>query len=229
MVEAAIFDIDGTLVDSVELHAQSWHAAFEHFGKRVRLEDVRCQIGKGADQLMPVFLSHKELSDFGAALDNYRSQLFKRDYLPRVRGFSKVRELFQRLRQDHKRIVLASSAKGDELDAYKTIAGINDLVQGETSSEDAERSKPYPDIFAAALDRLGDVSDGAVIVVGDTPYDAEAAHRVNLDTIGLRSGGWSREALRAAGCVAVYRDPADLLAEYEKSPFGSLWLRTSIV
>ncbi len=229
MVDAVIFDIDGTLVDSVDLHAESWQAAFEHFGKQVQLEDVRRQIGKGADQLMPVFLSQKELNDFGAALDNYRNQLFKRDYLPRVRGFPKVRELFQQLRQDHKRIVLASSAKGDEIEAYKRISGIDDLIQSETSSDDTDRSKPHPDIFAAALGRLGGALDGAVVVVGDTPYDAEAARKLNLDTIGLLCGGWSREALRAAGCLAVYSDPADLLAQYERSPFGPLWLRTSIV
>jgi len=228
VIETAIFDIDGPLVDSVDLHAQSWQAAFERFGKRVALADVRRQIGKGADQLMPVFLSPKELSDFGAELDNYRSQLFKREYLPRVKGFPKVRELFERLRQDNKRLVLASSAKGDELEAYKRIADIEDLVEGETSSEDAERSKPYPDIFAAALGRLGEVAPRTVMVVGDTPYDAEAAQKVNLDTTGLLCGGWSREALRAAGCVAVYRDPADLLARYKDSPLGPLWLRTSI-
>ncbi len=230
LIDAVIFDIDGTLVDSVDLHAQSWQAAFEHFGKLVRFEDVRFQIGKGADQLMPVFLSQKELSDVGTALDNYRSELFKRDYLPRVRAFPQVRELFQRLRQDHRRIILASSAKGDELETYKRIAGIDDLVEDETSSEDADRSKPCPDIFTVALGRLGGISEKAVVVVvGDTPYDAEAAHKLNLNTIGLRCGGWSEEALRAAGCVSVYRDPADLLAGYGNSPFGFLWRQTSTV
>jgi HAD superfamily hydrolase (TIGR01549 family) len=185
MTEAVIFDIDGTLLDSVDLHAQSWQAAFERFGKPVSFAEVRRQIGKGADQLMPVFLSKQELADFGAQLDKYRSELFKRDFLPRVRAFPKVRELFQCIRGDNKRIVLASSAKGDDLKTYKKLAGIDDLVESETSSEDAERSKPYPDIFTAALAELGDVTPDHAIVVGDTPYDAEAARKTDLSTIGL--------------------------------------------
>jgi HAD superfamily hydrolase (TIGR01549 family) len=220
MTRAVIFDIDGTLVDSVELHAQSWQSAFERFGKRVAFADVRCQIGKGADQLMPVFFSPQELSDFGAELDHYRSQLFKREFLPRVKAFPKVRELFQRIRRDDKRIVLASSAKGDELKTYKELAGIGDLIETETSSEDAERSKPYPDIFTAALAQLGDVEPNQAIVVGDTPYDAEAARKIGLASIGLLCGGWTPEALRKAGCIAVYRDPADLLAQYDGSPLN---------
>jgi HAD superfamily hydrolase (TIGR01549 family) len=217
MTRAVIFDIDGTLVDSVDLHAQSWRAAFEHFGKRVSFADVRCQIGKGADQLMPVFLSPQELSSFGEELDRYRSQLYKREFLPRVKAFAKVRELFQRIRRDGKRIVLASSAKGDELKTYKEITRIGDLIESETSSEDAERSKPYPDIFAAALDELGNIEPEQAIVVGDTPYDAEAAHRAGLSTISLLCGGWTQEALQKSGCIAIYRDPADLLARYEDS------------
>jgi HAD superfamily hydrolase (TIGR01549 family) len=220
MTQAVIFDIDGTLVDSVDLHAQSWQAALEHFGKRVSFADVRCQIGKGADQLMPVFLTQWELHDFGAELDQYRSQLFKREFLPRVKGFPKVRELFQRIRDDNKRIVLASSAKGDELKAYKEQAGIADLVESETSSEDAERSKPHPDIFAAAVAQLGDVVAERAMVIGDTPYDAEAAGKMGLAVIGVLCGGWTPEALRKAGCIAVYRDPADLLACYDSSPLG---------
>lgn len=218
MIKAALFDIDGTLVDSVNLHTESWQAAFEHFGKRVAFDDVRRQIGKGADQLMPVFLSEREVTDFGAELDSYRSQLFKREFLPRVRAFPKVRELFARIRQDNKRIALASSAKGEELDSYKKIARIDDLVESETSSEDAARSKPYPDIFTAALAELGDVNPDQAIVVGDTPYDAEAARKAGLGTIGLLCGGWTPEALREAGCIAIYRDPADLLANYDQAP-----------
>lgn len=221
MIDAVIFDIDGTLVDSVDLHAESWQAAFEHFGKRVSLADVRRQIGKGADQLMPVFLSDQEMRGFGAQLEKYRSDLFKRDFLPRVKGFPQVTELFQRILKDGKRIVLASSAKGDELAAYKKIAGIEDLIQSETSSDDADRSKPHPDIFTAALARLDDVSPDRVIVVGDTPYDAEAAGRAGLSTIGVLCGGWMAEALRSAGCMAIYKDPADLLANYTHSPLGS--------
>jgi HAD superfamily hydrolase (TIGR01549 family) len=221
MIAAAIFDIDGTLVDSVDLHAAAWQMALERFGKNVSLEKVRRQIGKGGDQLMPVFLSPIELKRFGAELEQYRSELFKRKFLPRVKAFPAVRQLFERIRQDGKRVALASSAKGDELKTYKKIAGIDDLIETETSSDDAERSKPYPDIFHAALAELGDVAPDAVLVVGDTPYDAEAAGKANLRTLGLLCGGWSDNDLRKAGCVAIYRDPAELLELYDESPLAA--------
>jgi phosphoglycolate phosphatase-like HAD superfamily hydrolase len=201
VIEAVIFDIDGTLVDSVDLHAEAWRVAFKKFGKDVGFDAVRSQIGKGADQLLPVFLSSAELAQFGKALDEYRGDLYKRDYLPKVKAFPKVRELFQRIRQDGKRIALASSAKGDELKTYKAIAQIEDLIHAETSSDSAAKSKPHPDIF-------------------DTPYDAQAAHKAQLQTIGMLSGGWHENDLREAGCSAIYRDPADLLANYENSPIA---------
>jgi HAD superfamily hydrolase (TIGR01549 family) len=225
MITAVIFDIDGTLVDSVDLHAEAWQVALERFGKKVSFAEVRRQIGKGGDQLMPVFLSQREVKKFGEELEQYRSKLFKTEYLPRVTAFPGVRQLFERVRQDQKRIALASSAKGDELKTYKTIAGIDDLIEAETSSDDAERSKPYPDIFEAALAELGDVAPDKILVIGDTPYDAQAAGKANLRTVGLLCGGWNEEELRQAGCIAIYRDPADLLSRYDESPIGrnSMW------
>ena len=220
MITSVIFDIDGTLVDSVDLHAEAWREALERFGKKVSFAEVRRQIGKGGDQLMPVFLSREELQNFGDELEQYRGDLFKKEFLPRVKAFPDVRQLFQRISEDDKRIALASSAKGDELKTYKAIAGIEDLVETETSSDDADRSKPYPDIFQAALAQLGDVRPDNVVVVGDTIYDAEAAGKAHLRTIGVMCGGWSEEDLRRAGCIAVYRDPADLLNGYDASPIS---------
>ena len=215
-----IFDVDGTLVDSVDLHAEAWRVAFEKFGKTFPFHEIRRQIGKGSDQLLPVFLSKQELDQFGEDLDQYRSELFKKEYLPRVQGFARVRELVQRLKNDGKQIVLASSAKADELDAYKRIARIDDLIESETSSDDADKSKPYPDIFQAALARLKDVAPENAIVIGDTPYDAEAASKANLATIGLLCGGWTKEELRRAGCSAIYLNAEDLLLHYD-TQFGS--------
>jgi HAD superfamily hydrolase (TIGR01549 family) len=215
MVRAVIFDVDGTIVDSVDLHAEAWRVAFEKFGKTISFHEIRRQIGKGSDQLLPVFFSKEELSRFGEQLDEYRGQLFKKEYLPRVRAFPKVRELFQRIKSDGKQIVLASSAKADELEAYKKIARFDDLVEGETSSDDADRSKPYPDIFQAALARLRGIAPEDAIVIGDTPYDAQAACRARLATIGLLCGGWSEEELRSAGCLVTYRDAEDLLLSYD--------------
>jgi HAD superfamily hydrolase (TIGR01509 family) len=219
-LEAVIFDIDGTLVDSVDLHAKAWQIAFDKFGKKVSFGAIRRQIGKGADQLLPVFFSKVELDQFGDELNSYRSKLFKQEYLLTVKAFPKVRELFERIKQDGRQIALASSAKDDELEAYKKIARIADLIETETSSGDVKKSKPYPDVFATALKELGNIAPDQVIAVGDTPYDAEAAGKINLRVIGLLCGGWNEEELRRAGCVTVYQDPADLLARYDSSPLA---------
>lgn len=220
MIEAVIFDIDGTLVDSVDLHAKAWQMAFDKFGKKISYGAIRRQIGKGADQLLPVFLSKDELNQFGDELNGYRSKLFKQEYLPTVKSFARVRDLFERIKQDGRQIALASSAKDDELEVYKKIARIADLTETETSSGDVKKSKPYPDVFATALEELGNIAPDQVIAVGDTPYDAEAAAKINLRVIGLLCGGWSEEELRRAGSVAIYQDPADLLARYDSSPLA---------
>ncbi|HEU4595517.1 MAG TPA: HAD family hydrolase [Pyrinomonadaceae bacterium] len=221
MIKAVVFDVDGTLVDSVDLHARAWQEAFERFGKKIPFERVRSQIGKGGDQLMPVFFSKEELEEFGEEMEKFRGDLYKREYLPRVVAFSSVRELFERVRREGQRIALASSAKEEELGTYKKLARVEDLVEEQTSADDAEKSKPHPDIFEAVLSQLGDVSPEEVIVVGDTPYDAEAAGKAGLVTVGFLCGGFPEEDLRAAGCVRIYRDASDLLAHYEDSPLAA--------
>jgi HAD superfamily hydrolase (TIGR01509 family) len=219
-LKAVVFDVDGTLIDSVDIHAQAWVDAFAEFGHEVRFGDVRRQIGKGGDQLMPVFLSKAEIDQFGEKLAERRGVLLKERYLHRIRPFPAVRELFQRLLADGKAVALASSAKEDELEQYKKIANIVDLIDVETSSDDAEKSKPHPDIFQAVLGKLDIEQPEQAIVIGDTPYDAEAAAKAGLGTIGLLCGGWSEDDLKRAGCVAVFRDPADLLARYSGSPLA---------
>ncbi|HJS85902.1 MAG TPA: HAD family hydrolase [Acetobacteraceae bacterium] len=220
MPKAVIFDVDGTLVDTVDFHAQAWQEAFRDFGHDIAYEDIRGQIGKGGDQLMPVFLDKQQLEQKGAALEDHRGNLLREKYLPRVAGFPRVRELFERLRRDGKRIALASSAKEEELEVYKKAARIDDLIQTETSSDDAESSKPRPDIFEAAMQRLGAMAREDVVVVGDTPYDAEAAGKAGLRTIGVLCGGFPERHLKEAGCIAIYKDPADLLAQYDRSPLA---------
>ncbi|HEY3025505.1 MAG TPA: HAD family hydrolase [Pyrinomonadaceae bacterium] len=216
MIKAVIFDIDGTLVDSVDLHAQAWKEAFKHFGKDIPYQQIRHQIGKGGDQLMPVFFTPDERDEFGKRMEKFRGELFQREFLPRVRPFPGVRELFQRIKEDDKKIALASSAKDEEIEIYKKLLRIEDLVEAGASADDAEKSKPHPDIFRAALDRL-DVRPAEAIAVGDTPYDADAAGRLRIKTIGMRCGGFPEAELIAAGCIAIYDDPADLLARYEES------------
>ncbi|MGI4942212.1 MAG: HAD family hydrolase [Janthinobacterium lividum] len=221
MPKAVIFDVDGTLIDSVDLHAKAWQDAFHDYGHEIGFDDIRSQIGKGGDQLMPVFLSEEELDAKGEELEKHRGQILKERYLPQITPFPRVRELLQRLQADGVQIALASSAKEDELQVYKEAANIDDLLDAETSSDDAESSKPDPDIFLAAMKRLGNVATDQVLVVGDTPYDAEAAGKAGLHTIGLLCGGWSEADLKKAGCIATYKDPADLLAQYDTSPLAT--------
>jgi HAD superfamily hydrolase (TIGR01549 family) len=212
-LRAFIFDIDGTLVDSNELHVDSWDRAFRHFGKQFSREQLRAQIGKGSDQYLPEFLSPDEIKRFGKQLDEYRSDIFRKEYLPHVKPFPKVRELFQRIREDDKKIVLASSGKKEDTKYYIDLLKIDNLIEGYTSADDADRSKPAPDIFTAALDKLS-VKPNEAIAVGDTRFDIEAAAKIGLRTIALSCGGTSPEILREAGAAALYRDPADLLEHY---------------
>jgi HAD superfamily hydrolase (TIGR01549 family) len=220
MIKAVLFDVDGTLIDSVDLHARAWQEALADFGYEVAFETVRSQIGKGGDQLMPVFVPKDDLERRGEELDTYRGDLFKRKYLPQVRPFPKVRDLFERLRADGKAIVLASSGKAEEVKRYMDIARVADVIDASTSSDEVERSKPYGDIFAAALGKAAPARAEEAVVIGDTPYDAQAAGKVGLRTIGVLCGGFSEPDLRAAGCSAIFRDPADLLARYEHSPLA---------
>jgi HAD superfamily hydrolase (TIGR01509 family) len=213
---AFVFDIDGTLVDSNELHVGSWDRAFRKFGKQFPREKLRAQIGKGSDQYLPEFLTKKEIADFGKELDEYRSELFRKEYLPRVRPFPKVRELFQRIRDDHKRIVLASSGKKADTKYYVDLLKIENLIEGYTSGDDADNSKPAPDIFATSLKKLGDISPADAVTVGDTRFDIEAARKAGLRTIAFLCGGTSGSVLRQAGAIAIYRDPADFLARYDE-------------
>jgi beta-phosphoglucomutase-like phosphatase (HAD superfamily) len=119
MIKPVIFDVDGTLVDTVDMHAEAWQRALKEYGKEVEFSAVRAQIGKGGDQLMPVFLSREELDQFGEELEQRRGEIFKQDYLPKTKAFPRVRELVERIQRDGKRVVLASSAKREELEHFK--------------------------------------------------------------------------------------------------------------
>ena len=212
MIRTVIFDIDGTLIDSVDFHAEAWQRAFRQWGKEVPFQAVRDQIGKGGDQLLPVFWSSDELAAVEEPMTEWRSELFRKEYLPRIRAFPLVRALFERLVADGRRVALASSASGSELEEFKAICGIEGLVHAEASKDDAESSKPEPDIFEAALAKLDHPAFEETIVIGDTPYDIEAAGKAGLRTVAVRCGGFPDEKLR--GAVAIYDDPADLMARY---------------
>ncbi|MEY2564776.1 MAG: hypothetical protein QOH88_2969 [Verrucomicrobiota bacterium] len=220
MISAAIFDLDGTLVDSNDLHVEAWEETFRHFGKEFPMERLRAQIGKGGDQYLPEFLSEKEMREIGHEVDHFRGEIFKEKYLSRVRPFPRVRELFEQLRRDGRKIALASSGKGDEVAHYQKLAGIEKLVDCQTTADDVAHSKPKADVFITALRKLGTIAPEDAVAVGDTPYDIAAAKKINLPTIALLCGGFPEDTLRDAGAVAIFRDPADLLERYYQSPLA---------
>jgi len=191
-------------------------SCFEHFGIQVGLDEVWRQIGKGGDQLIPVFVPNADQEHLTTELETFRRQIFHRDYMPRVVSFAKSRELLVRVKTSGMKIALASSSDDADIAVYKRIVDMDDLVEQTASSDDAKESKPNPDIFAAALKKMGIQSHEAV-ALGDTPYDANAAGQIGIPVIGLTCGRWKRDDLLDAGCVEVYQDPADLLLHFDTS------------
>jgi phosphoglycolate phosphatase-like HAD superfamily hydrolase len=218
--KAAIFDLDGTLLDSVDLHAIAWHEAMAKFGHDVSFEQARSQIGKGGDKLIPVFLSKDEQRNHGEELDKWRGERFKANYLPLVRPFSAAPDLLRSVRDAGLRIAIASSAKREELDKYLIIAGIAELVDATTSLEEADESKPAPDVFEIAVKKLK-VASAEAVAIGDTPYDALAAGKAGITAIGVLCGGFTEVSLRQAGCVEVYPGPAALFANFDRCLLAS--------
>jgi HAD superfamily hydrolase (TIGR01509 family) len=217
---AALFDVDGTLVDSNDLHAAAWDEAFRHFGIALPRDRIRFQIGKGGDNLMPALLPPDLVESRGDEIEQWRSELYKSDYLPRVVPFPGVRPLFERLFADGVRIILASSSNADEVGYYLGLIGCEDLVHATTSKDDVERSKPCPDIFEAALAKAAPVGAENTAVIGDSPWDMKAAAKLGLAAIGFRCGGFADADLVDAGAYMLFDGPAGLLACYESGPFA---------
>jgi HAD superfamily hydrolase (TIGR01509 family) len=212
-----ILDVDGTLVDSNDAHAHAWVAAFAERSLAVTFEAVRRLIGMGGDKLIPAATGHEEHEAPVAGLGERRTAIFRDRWLPTVRALPASRALVEALQGRGLGLVIGSSAKTEELGPLLDIAGVADLVPQRTTSDDADRSKPEPDIVSEALAKL-ELPAAEVVMIGDTPYDIIAAERAGVATIALRSGGWDDAALAAA--IAIYDDPADLLAQLDRSPLG---------
>lgn len=219
MADVLLTDIDGTLVDSNALHAEAWRRAFEHFDVQIGMDEAWRQIGKGADQLIPTFLPEGDRERLEKRLKEYRKEIFHRDYMQRIVPFARAHDLLARVRQAGMRIALATSSNPEDLKTFGRIVGMDDLVDEASSAGDAKNSKPAPDIFAAALEKVGMRAEQA-IALGDTPYDAQSAGKLGIPVIGVTCGGWKRDDLMDAGCVEVWRDPADLLENFERSALG---------
>ena len=193
-IQAILFDIDGTLVDTNDLHVRCWLEAFEHFGRTFEYGVMRHQIGKGGDLLVPDMLNAKEMRMFGEELTKYRTELYKRDYMPQARPFHGAKEALAALHDRGIRIALASSSNEDEVEYYTQLLGVESLLTASTSKKDADHSKPSPEIFRAALEQTG-ADEDRTFAVGDTPYDILAAHRIPLPIVAVLSGGFERELL----------------------------------
>ncbi len=216
MLKAFIFDVDGTLIDSNDAHAETWKIAFEKYGKNVTFNEMKKLIGMGGDKILERYLTEEENDKFGKKLEDFRSELFSEKYLPNIKSFPKVRELFQKLKNEKIQTALATSGNEEDIKKYKEIANISGLVKRETSSDDVKESKPDPDIFQQAFKKLKDVTKEEVIIIGDTIYDAEAARKTGIKIIGVKSGGWSLEELKENGCEYVYKDIAEIYKNFDR-------------
>jgi len=211
-IRGVLLDIDGTLLDSNDAHAHSWVEVFQRHGFDIPFERVRPLIGKGGDKLLPELTGIDAQSRRGKELSDERSTLFLETYLPRLTPTRGARALLDRLKAKGLKLVIATSSNEKELKALLRQAGVADLIGRATSSDDGA-SKPDPDIVRAALAEGGLAPDQA-IMVGDTPYDVEAAGRAGVRTIALRCGGWWDDAA-LSGAIAIYDDPAALAADLE--------------
>ena len=212
---AILFDLDGTLVDTNDLHVEAWDRAFREHGHDFSRERIHGQIGKGGDNLIPNLVPGASEEE-REAIDDRHGEIYKGELMPTARPFPRASDLLRRARDEGLQVVLASSAGGEEVDHYVELLG-RDLISLTTSKDDVESSKPCPDIFEAAL-KKGGFAPGEAIVIGDTPYDVIAAKRAGLECIAVLSGGFPEEELRGAGAIAVYRDAADLLDHWHELP-----------
>ncbi|HEX2643109.1 MAG TPA: HAD family hydrolase [Thermoanaerobaculia bacterium] len=211
-----LLDVDGTLVDSNDTHADAWVRALRENGYDVSFEKIRPLMGMGGDNLLPTAVGLDKESEEGKKISERRGEIF-RELLPTIRPFPGTRELISFLQKSGFQVVVATSAPDQEVDPLLEIAQVRDLIPQQTTADDAENSKPDPDIIHAALRRLGLPAEETVLL-GDTRFDIEAAAKAGVGTIALRCGGATNEEL--AGAIAIYEDPEDLLERFEASPLA---------
>lgn len=212
-LQAILFDIDGTLVDSNDVHTRCWIEAFAHFGKELEWDVVRHQIGKGGDLLVPDLLDAREMRKFGEKLKKFRGELYKKKYMATVKPFPRAKESMRAIHDRGVKLVLASSSNPDEVKYYTKLLDVGDLIEGSTSKKDAKFSKPSPEIFEAALEQAG-TDPEFTLVAGDTPYDILAAHRCALPVAAVLCGGFERELLQKA--EFIFDDVEELVRKLDR-------------
>ena len=206
-----LFDVDGTLIDSNGAHAEAWTTALREYGVDVNVDQIRRMIGMGGDKILPAIAHVSEDSDQGKSITQRKKRIFN-SLLPSLQPTPGARSLVEYLRDQHVDLVIATSADDREMAALLRRAGVADLIPERTSKDDAQASKPDPDIVHAALVR-SNARPKYTALIGDTPYDIEAADRAGIDAIALRCGGyWPDASLR--GAVKILDDPQALLAHW---------------
>jgi phosphoglycolate phosphatase-like HAD superfamily hydrolase len=217
-LKAVLLDIDGTLLDSNDAHAAAWVDALAEFGFDVAFDRVRSLIGKGGDKVLPELTGLGEESPVGKEIGARRALLFKKSYFDAIAPFPRGRALLEAMKAAGCKLVVATSAKDEEVTPLLRLAKVDDLVDARTSSGDAHRSKPDPDIVQAAL-RQADCKPAQAILLGDTPYDVQSARRAGVASVAVRSGGWGDADLE--GALVIYDDVEHILIDFANSPFAS--------
>lgn len=219
-LKGVLLDIDGTLLDSNDAHAAAFTRAFAEHGLDIPFDHVRPLVGMGSDKLIPSLTGFEHDTRDGKAIVERKKGIFEARYLSRLEPTPGARALLQRLLADGLTLVVATSAGGDEMKGLLEQAGVQDLIHDATSSGDVENSKPDPDVIGAAI-KKSKLKPAELLMLGDTPYDIEAAAKAGVATIALRCGGWwDDDALEAA--IAIYDDPADLLAHWPIAPHPAI-------
>jgi HAD superfamily hydrolase (TIGR01509 family) len=213
-VRGVILDVDGTLVDSNDAHARAWIKAMAEFGVRIPFEVVRKMIGMGGDKLLPEASGIHEETPKGKAITKRRKEIFLKEFLPGLFPTPGAEALLREFKKRGLKMVIATSATAEELDPLLRICRADQVIEAKTSSDDADRSKPDPDIVKAAVRSIGLPADETVML-GDTPYDVQSAAKAGVRIVAFRCGGWTDRDLK--GAAAIYDHPAHLLHEIDRS------------
>jgi HAD superfamily hydrolase (TIGR01509 family) len=214
---AAILDVDGTLVDTNYHHTVAWYRALREHGEIVSMWRIHRHIGMGGDQIVAALVDDEFEEEHGDAARETEGERYA-ELIDEVSPLPGARDLLLRLKEEGHAVVLASSAKEEEVDHYLDLLDARDLADAWTTSADVESTKPAPDLVDSALKKAG-VQDGAVLL-GDSVYDCESAGRAGVKTVSVLTGGFSEEELREAGAVAVYESPQEVLDGFADTPFG---------
>jgi HAD superfamily hydrolase (TIGR01509 family) len=214
-VEAVLFDIDGTLVDSNYHHVQAWQRTFDDLELRVDAWRIHRGIGLDSARLLETLLGEDGAERYAEKAKELHTTYYQ-PLMASLRPFDGATALLRRLADTGFRVVLATSAPQEELDRLREILQIEDAVDAVTSAEDVEVAKPEPDLVRIAIEKAG-VDASAAVMIGDSSWDAVAASRAGIRTLGVRSGGFGADELTDAGAVDVYDDVADLLKKLDAS------------